>query len=133
VEALLQKAGSIGLALRLRDRFGEQGIVAVLLAEPGVNEGTLTVDSFLVSCRALGRGVEDALWAALLLRAQKQGVRRLEAAYIPTAKNSIVSQFYDRLRLQRVAEDSFGTHYQLEPLQGGGWPAWIRNRNGANE
>src|SRR5207244_5614015 len=64
VQTILESPGSIALALRLRDKFGDQGIIAVLLAVRSGDGATLVVDSFLISCRALGRGVEDALWAA---------------------------------------------------------------------
>src|SRR3984893_15149074 len=116
VQAVLDLPGSIPLALRLRDKFGDQGIIAVLLAIPTGNGGTMAVDSFLVSCRALGRGVEDALWAAMLRRAHRQNVRRLEAEYIPTARNSIVASLYHRLGLQRIEHNSSLTRYRLEPV-----------------
>lgn len=128
VEALLQKDGAIALALRLRDKFGEQGIIGVLLAFPIGDGTTLTIDSFLVSCRALGRGVEDALWAALLQRASQLGVVRVEAAYIATPKNAIVSGLYDRLGLKRVANSPECVRYQLEPLKLSAWPSWIAHR-----
>ena len=116
VQAILNSPGSIALALRLRDKFGDQGIIAVMLAIPAGNGATLVIDSFLVSCRALGRGVEDALWAALVSRARRQNVRRLEAEFIPTAKNGIVAGLYDRLGLQRIDHDNSSTRYVLEPL-----------------
>jgi FkbH-like protein len=131
VEALMRQNGSIGLALRLRDKFGEQGIVAVLLAAP-IN-GALTIDSYLVSCRALGRGVEDALWSALIERAARQNARRLEATYVPTAKNAIVSGLYDRLGLKRVANSSDSVSYKLDPVTPVAWPAWIANTTKADE
>jgi FkbH-like protein len=77
VQAMMELPGSIPLALRLRDKFGDQGIIALMLAVPSGDNGTLVIDSFLVSCRALGCGVEDALWAALMCRAHRQNVRRL--------------------------------------------------------
>ncbi len=132
VEALLRTDKSIALALRLRDKFGEQGIVAVLLAVPGAEE-KLTIDSFLVSCRALGRGVEDALWVALVDRARGQKVRSLEATYIATPKNAIVASLYDRLGLERVANTTESVTYRLEPVTAKEWPSWILNQNGANE
>jgi FkbH-like protein len=125
VQAMLDLPGSIPLALRLRDKFGDQGIIAVLLAIPSGNGATLAVDSFLVSCRALGRGVEDALWAAMLGRANRQSVRRLEAEYIPTARNSIVASLYDRLGLQRIEHNSSSTRYRLEPVTKVEFPQWI--------
>jgi FkbH-like protein len=133
VESLVRKDKSISLALRLRDKFGEQGIVAVLLAVPGTDKGVLIVDSFLVSCRALGRGVEDAIWAEMLNRAQRQGVQILEATYIPTAKNAIVASLYDRLGLQRITKTPEAVIYRLEPVSAKKWPSWIVSRNGADE
>ena len=126
VQAMLESPGTIALALRLRDKFGDQGIVAVLLAVCDSDQSTLKVDSFLVSCRALGRGVEDALWAATLERARKQKVRRLEAEYIATAKNAIVAEFYDRLGLERVGHDNGSIYYCLEPIAVPIFPSWIR-------
>jgi FkbH-like protein len=127
VEGLLQKDGTIALALRLRDKFGEQGIVAVLVAVP--ENGALVIDSYLVSCRALGRGVEDALWAALMQRAGQGNIRSLEATYIPSSKNAIVSRLYDRLGLKRVADDSGSVSYKLEPVKPVAWPSWIVDRS----
>ncbi len=125
VQTMLASPASIALALRLRDKFGDQGIIAVLLAVRAGNAATLVIDSFLVSCRALGRGVEDALWAAMLRRVDRQSVRRLEAEYIPTAKNGIVAGLYDRLGLQRVEHDNSSTHYVLEPIVPVEFPSWI--------
>jgi FkbH-like protein len=125
VQAMLDRPGSICLALRLRDRFGEQGIVALLVAIPSENDRTLTVESFLVSCRALGRGVEDALWAAMIDRARRQSVAKLEAEYRPTAKNGIAAGLYERLGLQRVEQNAASTRYQLEPVESNGFPSWI--------
>ena len=133
VQTMLASPGSIALALRLRDKFGDQGIIALLLAIPAEDDGTLVVDSFLVSCRALGRGVEDALWAAMSRRADRQSVRRLEAEYIPTAKNSIVAGLYDRLGLRRLEHNSSSTRYLLEPVAIVEFPSWISLKEKTNE
>jgi FkbH-like protein len=130
VQAMVEMEGSIALALRLRDKFGDQGIVAVLLAVPGGNNGSLIVDSFLVSCRALGRGLEDALWAELLTRASRQNVRRLEAEYFKTAKNGIVAQLYDRFGLHRIEEGDSSIRYGLEPITAIKGPSWVTSRKG---
>ena len=125
VQAILGAPGSIGLALRLRDKFGDQGIVAILLATPPAQDGTLVVDSFLVSCRALGRGVEDALWAALVERANEAGIHKVLAEYLPTPKNGIVANLYDRFGLQRMEHSLSSTRYVLEPIEVQPPPAWI--------
>ena len=135
VQAMLAAPGSIGLALRLRDRFGDQGIVAILLATPGAQDCTLVVDSFLVSCRALGRGVEDALWTALMERASQAGVRKVLAQYLATPKNAIVAKLYDRFGLQPIEQGPSSTRYILEPVEPRPRPAWIhiKKKDNANQ
>lgn len=133
LQTMLASSGSIALALRLRDKFGDQGIIAVLLAVRAGDAATLVIDSFLVSCRALGRGVEDVLWAAALRRVDRQSVRRLEAEYIPTAKNGIVAGLYDRLGLQRIEHNSSSTRYLLEPVAIVESPSWIALKDETNE
>ena len=133
VQAMMELPGSIPLALRLRDKFGDQGIIALLLAIPSEGNGTLVVDSFLVSCRALGRGIEDALWAAMLRRVDRQNVRRLDAEYIPTAKNSIVANLYDRLGLQRVEHNLSSTRYVSAPVPVVEFPSWIAVKDDTNK
>jgi len=133
VQTMLESTGSIALALRLRDKFGDQGIIAVLLAVRGGDAATLVIDSFLMSCRALGRGVEDALWAAMLRRVDRQSVQRLQAEYIPTAKNNIVAGLYDRLGLQRMEHNSSSTRYLLEPVPSVEFPSWIALKNETHE
>jgi FkbH-like protein len=133
VQTMLASPGSIALALRLRDKFGDQGIIAVLLAVRGRDATTLMIDSFLMSCRALGRGVEDALWAATLRRVERQSIQRVEAEYISTAKNSIVAGLYDRLGLQRIEHNSSSTRYRLEPVTSVEFPLWIALKNENHE
>jgi len=133
VQAMLNSPGSIPLALRLRDKFGEQGIVGVVLAIPIGQNSTLAIDSFLVSCRALGRGVEDALWTAMIDRAARQGTRKLQAEYRATAKNGIVAELYDRLGLQRVEQSSSSIRYQLAPVKRRAFPSWMAVTNQSNE
>jgi FkbH-like protein len=133
LQAMLEAPGSIALALRLCDKFGDQGIVALLLAIPAGDNAKLAVDSFLVSCRALGRGVEDALWAVMVNRANRQCVRTLEAEYLATAKNGIVAGLYDRLGLQRIKQNSSSIHYRLEPVRQFSSPSWISLEMKSNE
>jgi FkbH-like protein len=133
LQAMLEAPGSIALALRLCDKFGDQGIVALLLAIPAGDNAKLAVDSFLVSCRALGRGVEDALWAVMVNRANRQCVRTLEAEYLATAKNGIVAGLYDRLGLQRIKQNSSSIHYRLEPVRQFSFPSWISLEMKSNE
>jgi len=87
-------SGASLLQLKVADRFGDYGIVGLSLILP---EGeTAFIDTFLVSCRVLGRGVESAFLAAVVEHAAARGTRQMRAAYVPTPKNAQVAGFYSR-------------------------------------
>ena len=125
VARLANAAGSVALVLRLRDKFGEQGIIGLVIAIPGQEEQSLIIDSLLVSCRALGRGVEHALWAAVVNRAYRKGVRKLQAEYVATGKNTLVADFYDKLGFRQVEGNGSVKRYELTPLAPRLYPSWI--------
>jgi FkbH-like protein len=79
---------------RLRDRFAEHGLIGVLLAEKGTSEWT--VDAWLMSCRVIGRDVEQFMLRDLAAEAESAGAARLRARYIPTAKNKLVEDLLPR-------------------------------------
>ena len=125
VRLMISRPGAVSLCLRLADKFGDQGVVGVLLTEPGDAGDSLTIDSFLVSGRVLGRGVERVLWAELVNRATSAGVRRIHAHYLPTAKNAVVANLYDQFGMNKLSESNIDTHYVLEPVAPVAFPAWI--------
>lgn len=84
--------------LELNDRFGPSGIVGVLILKEEVG-GAWTVDTFLLSCRVMGRTVENAFLGAVV---RELGVGRLHGEYLPTAKNAPVKDLYERLGFERV-------------------------------
>ncbi|HTS19495.1 MAG TPA: HAD-IIIC family phosphatase [Verrucomicrobiae bacterium] len=128
VKALMEKPGSIGLTLRLADKFGDQGIVGVLLTVP--DEGhRLRIDSYLVSCRALGRGVEECLWAELVKQALKDGVQGIVGEYIPTAKNALAEKFYNKLGFVQLEQTPSVTRYLMEPLKPVDPPSWLARKD----
>jgi FkbH-like protein len=88
------EAGAIALWLRLVDRFGDNGLVGVAIA-CRIGE-SWTIDTFLLSCRVIGRGVESALLAQLAACIVKRGGVCLTGEYRPTAKNQLVADFYPR-------------------------------------
>ena len=108
---------AITLQARLADRFGDLGMIGVAIAHvrrgsDGAPEAAL--DSFLMSCRVLGRRVEEAMLAVLFERAAAAGVARLRAQYRPTPKNGMVRDLLGRLGFTLVAEDSSGVRdYRL--------------------
>jgi FkbH-like protein len=99
VERLAGDAASVALALRLRDRFGDNGVISVVLARPdaGLPPGELLIDTWLMSCRVLGRQVEEAVLGILTHAAAQAGGRALVGEYRPTPRNGMVAEHYPRL------------------------------------
>lgn len=86
VQALAARDGSIVWGVRVRDRFDDHGLVAVLIAVPDGDD--LDVDTFLMSCRVLGRTVEQAVLGALVAAARAAGFASVTATYLPTERNA---------------------------------------------
>ena len=82
--------------MTLRDRFGEHGLISVVILKRE-DADTLFVDTWLMSCRVLKRGVEECLFDSIVKLTLESGCRTLTAEYLPTAKNKMVADFYDRL------------------------------------
>jgi FkbH-like protein len=91
----LPATGAYTQAMRASDRFGDSGLTGVLIAIP---EGDgLRVETWLMSCRVLGRRLEEAMFAALVRYAAENRYTHITGEYIPTAKNSQVADLYIRL------------------------------------
>ncbi len=87
---------AVTLRLRLVDRFGDNGIVGVVIALLD-QEGDWLIDTWLMSCRVLGRGVEQATLDLLIREVSKKGAKRIIGQYSPTAKNALVKGLYTDL------------------------------------
>jgi FkbH-like protein len=98
------REGALALTLSMCDRFGDQGIVGLAIATRAGERAD--VDTFLMSCRALGRGAEQVLWAAFVARLHAAGVRDIRATYDPTAKNQQVADLFERFGM--TLESEFG-------------------------
>jgi len=79
---------------RVADRFGEYGLTG--LASITVNGNTATVTDFVVSCRVMGRGVEEAMLHVITQFAGRVGANKVEATYLPTDRNAPIKAFCDK-------------------------------------
>lgn len=113
------------LVLSLRDRFSDQGIVGLGIAVTGATTDEVFIDSLLLSCRAIGRGAEAVLWAAIISRVNALGYRRLSADYLASSKNQQVADLFDKFGMQRIGEDSGRRRYVLELPANAPAPDWI--------
>jgi FkbH-like protein len=83
------------ICLKLRDKFGEVGLVGVCVLRYGGGEAE--IDTLLMSCRALGREVEQFFVQSAMELAKLRGCRQVVGAYVPTKKNGQVRDFYPSL------------------------------------
>lgn len=92
IEEFALVEGGHAVVVRVRDRFGDSGVVGLALAR---NHGeSCVIDSFLLSCRVIGRGIETALLAHIGQRALQTGAGQLVGEFIPTKKNAPCARFY---------------------------------------
>jgi FkbH-like protein len=103
VSALMADPTWLTRTVSLVDRFGDNGLISVLLAK--VEGDTLVIDTWLMSCRVLKRGVETLLNNNICRWASERGLRRICGEYIATPKNDLVREHYAELGYAKIADD----------------------------
>ena len=91
----------IGLQFRLADKFGDNGMICVVILKM-LDADIWEIDSWLMSCRVLNRGVEQAVLNEIVGLARSSNVTKLRGLYIPTSKNAMVAEHFARLGFSRV-------------------------------
>lgn len=103
----------------VEDKFGSAGLTAVAILD--FSNEVATVDAFLMSCRVIGRGVEEAIWSIIAADAERRGHGHIRGHYFKTAKNILVERFFDRLGfvIEHEHENGQGRSYitAIEPLK----------------
>jgi FkbH-like protein len=107
VIAVIADPDAFGLQLRLLDRFGDNGVIAIIIGRLQANKDLL-IDTWLMSCRVLGRQVEPTTLNLIARQAARLGARRLIGEYIPTKKNGMVKDHYAKLGFTLIETDPTG-------------------------
>jgi len=87
---------------QVSDKFGDNGITGVYIVEKKDTEWI--IDTFLLSCRIIGRGVEDIMLSQLIERARKENVKKIKGKFIPTAKNKPAENFYKEFGFEKEGD-----------------------------
>jgi FkbH-like protein len=98
-EAALE-AGEVTVAARLADKFGDYGLIAVIVCD--TVDGDLFVREFVMSCRVLKRGVEEYLVNYLFGQCRARGLKGIRGQYIKSAKNAMVANFYPGFQFEKT-------------------------------
>jgi FkbH-like protein len=107
VAAIIADPHAFGLQIRLLDRFGDNGVIAIVIGRKQ-ETAMVYVDTWLMSCRVLGRQVEPATLNLVADLARGLGASRLRGEYVPTKKNAMVRDHYEKLGFTVVARDAGG-------------------------
>ena len=76
---------------QVKDKFGDNGITGVSIVKKEDSEWI--IDTFLMSCRIMGRRIEDGIISSILQKAKQEGVKKVKASFIPTLKNQPIANF----------------------------------------
>ena len=101
IEALEQDPDVIDLSFTLEDKFGDNGLIAVIIMKKQ-DEETLFIDTWFMSCRVLKRGMEDFTLNTIVEAAREKGYKRIIGEYLPTPKNKMVENHYPSLGFQKL-------------------------------
>ncbi len=129
IEELARRPDWRVLSIKVSDRYADNGLVGVAITHD--RGDVCEIDTFLLSCRVIGRTVETALLAHLAEEAHERGLRRLEGWFLPTKKNAPARDFYRehgfRLLAEKTPEGSPGGLWSLDlPAKKLRCPDWIR-------
>ncbi|MBO5208782.1 MAG: HAD-IIIC family phosphatase [Lachnospiraceae bacterium] len=100
---------------KLEDKFGDNGVVSVVLGRKDMAEKMLHLELWLMSCRVLKRDMEFAMMDSMVEACKECGITKILGYYYPTAKNAMVKEFYALQGFTKIAEDAEGnTTWQFD-------------------
>lgn len=118
IESVADDKTRITLYGKLEDRFGDNGVVSVVIGRiDGEEKEEFHIELWLMSCRVLKRDMEFAMMDELVGRCRQRGITKIYGYYYPTKKNGMVKDFYDKQGFAKISEDEEGNtawEYMIE-------------------
>lgn len=105
IENIASDNNYITLYFTLKDKFGDHGLISAVIMEKRQDE--LFVNTYLMSCRVLKRGMEEFIINTVVKTAAENGFSKVTGEYIPTPKNAMVKDIYEKLGFTRVSDTLF--------------------------
>ena len=99
------------IKIELKDKFSDNGIISLVILK--FEKDICEIDSWIMSCRVLERGLEKATMKLLLDICNKKKIKKLLGKYIRTEKNDLVKDHYEKLKFRKIYKDKNNTDYQL--------------------
>lgn len=111
IEEFMNSNKKCVFSVSVNDKFGDNGLTAVCIVKE--NNDTANIDSFLMSCRIMGRNIECTIMNHIVDTYKQKGTKIIEAAYFPTIKNIPVCRFYDESGFFLVKQEGANKEYKL--------------------
>ncbi len=112
IDNILSDDNKFVYVLGLKDKFGDNGTVGVAITVR--TDDSLRIDAFLLSCRVIGRGLEDALVQRILADAKKEGIKTILAEYIGTPKNNLVACLWEKMGFKVIEKNQDGSKWKFD-------------------
>lgn len=112
IDSMLKDGKHFVFSYSLRDKFGNYAVTALAIVNI-VAPTQAVIDTFLMSCRIIGRNVEKVIFDTIITTLKAKGISQLYAEYIKTPKNNQVELLYDVLGLQQISRDDKGRKYTM--------------------
>ena len=106
IEKISKDDSYLTIYFTLKDKFGDHGLISVVIMQKVGNE-TLFIDTWLMSCRVLKRGMEEFIINKILDTAKKNGYKTVQGEYIKTPKNAMVEKIYSKLGFHDNGDNSY--------------------------
>ena len=110
IMAMVADPKTLTMQVRLVDQFGDNGMISALICKR--QDDDWIIDTWVMSCRVLGRAVEEAVLNRLAEEARAVGVERLVGIYLPTERNGLVAEHYSKLGFAQLATED-GSRWAL--------------------
>lgn len=114
IARFLEESKYINYALSVYDKFGDYGVVGLVIVELNELNNTAIIDSFLMSCRIIGRNIEYALFDFLVEQLRLKNINSIEAMYIKSPKNEMVANYYENLGFGIIKTCDNTKYYKLK-------------------
>ena len=111
-------------SVKVEDKFGDNGITGAAIVKKG--KDAWSIDAFLLSCRIIGRKVEETLLAYIAREAKKAGAKKITADFIPTNKNSVAKGFYKSSGFNIVKKENEKEVWEYDPEKNYKFPDFIK-------
>ncbi len=107
--------GNSVYAVSVSDKYGDSGLISVIMINRGGESAT--IDNFLMSCRVMGRQIENAILEAIENKIYDEGIKKLYASYIPSGRNKPVEELWDRLGFKLTQILDNGTRQYVKRIE----------------